>query len=164
MNLCAMCGCTNSCYQEDLVEKSAIFSREKISMILSLLNVPFKETIQLTATHCITLQHIKEILQRTATHCNTLHYTATYQGDTATHCNTLQHTALHCNISRRYLTSRVFWVDILKSPVTIKCTVWIGFKADCNALQHTATHCNTLQHTATHCNTSRRNSTRECSG
>jgi len=23
----------------------------------------------------------------------------------------------------------------------------------CNTLQHTATHCNTLQHTATHCNT-----------
>jgi len=86
-----------------------------------------------------------------------LQRTATLQ-HTATHCNTLQHTH-HYNTSRRYLTLWVFWVDILKSPVTIKCTVWIGFKADCNALQHTATHCNTLQHTAAHCSTSRRNST-----
>ena len=55
----------------------------------------------------------------------------------ATHCNTprtathhaLQHTAAHLNVKR-----------------------WIHCEDLCNALQHTATHYNTLQHAATHCN------------
>ena len=52
--------------------------------------------LQLTATHCCTLQHTALhcntlTFQHTATHCNTLQ-------DTARHCKTLQHTAtMHCN-------------------------------------------------------------------
>ena len=65
-------------------------------------------TLQHTATHCKTLQHICNTLQHAkiycntfATLCNTLQHTiasscSTLQ-HTATHCNTLQHTATHCN-------------------------------------------------------------------
>jgi len=50
-------------------------------------------TLQHTATHRNTLQHI-------ATHCNTLQHTATHRNTLqhiATHCNTSQHTATHRN-------------------------------------------------------------------
>jgi len=63
-----------------------------------------RNTLQHTATHYDTLQHICNTLQHTATHCNTLQHTAahlqhttTHCSTSATHCNTLQHTAQHCN-------------------------------------------------------------------
>ena len=102
--------------------------------------------LQLTATHCNTLQHTAiyfKTLQLSATLCNTLQHAATHYSTlllTTTYfktvhhsvmlCNTRQHTATHCNT-----------LQTLHHTAT-----------HCNTLQHTATHCNTLQHTATHCN------------
>ena len=51
-------------------------------------------------------------------------------------CNKLQLIATHCNTPQQA-------VDELIANASVPVV---------NALQHTATHCNTLQHTATHCN------------
>jgi len=53
---------------------------------------------------------------------------------TAPHCNVLQHNATHRRHHRRL-------------------RAWPTQNGRCVALQHTATHYNTLQHTTTHCNT-----------
>jgi len=96
-------------------------------------------------------------MQLTATHCNTLQHAATHWASfglgfysftpsqrqhtrqhTATHCKTLQHTATHYNTLQRGL-SRVFIVSI--------CHYTPG-----NSLQHIEQYCNALQHAATYCN------------
>ena len=59
-------------------------------------------TLQHTATHCITRHHTAthgNTMQHTAAHCNTLQHTAAHcitLHHTAAHCNTLQHIATHC--------------------------------------------------------------------
>ena len=58
------------------------------------------------------------------------------KGDLEIFSNALQHTPIHC-ATRMHESWRA-----LQHTAT-----------HCNTLQHTATHCNTLQHTATHCNT-----------
>ena len=111
-------------------------------------------TLQHTATHCITLQHIATcyiILQRTAPPYNTLQHAATRRNTlqhTATHCNTLQcvavcctlqHTATHCSVLQLLLCAAVCCRALQR--VVVWCRL-----LHCNTLQHTATHCNTLQH------------------
>jgi len=52
-------------------------------------------TIQHTATHCLTLQYTMthyNTLQHNTTHCTTLHHTIA-------HCNALQHTVLLCSVT-----------------------------------------------------------------
>ena len=112
-------------------------------------------TLQHTATHCVTLQH-------TATHCNTLQHPAT-------HCSTLQHPVISCSTlpaqfrTRRPLShklSRASWLfcgggnlyTIVYSCVCVCVHISILYidLTYCNTLQHTATHCNTLQHTQQH--------------
>jgi len=102
--------------------------------------------IQLTATHCNSLQHI----QHTATHRNTPQHTVTHRNImcerfdtlsvstsmqlTATHCNSLQLTATHCNTLQHDVQDIWHFVSLYFTATY------------CNTLQHTATHCNTLQH------------------
>ena len=88
-------------------------------------------------------------MQLTATHCNTLQHTATHWASsglgfysfapsqrqhtrqhTATHCTTLQHTAT--------------WLELFLVSI---CHYTQG-----NSLQHTEQYCNALQHAATYCN------------
>ena len=85
-------------------------------------------------------------MQLTATHCNTLQHTGRHLGSgfilsprhsDSTHGNTLQHTAPHCNTLQRGLSC-----FLSQSVTTHKVT-------HCNTLNNTATHFNTLQHTAT---------------
>ena len=66
-----------------------------------------------------------------------------------THCNTLQHSATLCNAVQR--------VGVPLSYMSVRAAAGVP-RADIKsrALQHTATHCNTLPHTATHCNTLQR--------
>jgi len=96
-------------------------------------------SLQHTATHCNTLQHMSICNRRrktsaehaTATDCNRLQQTATDCNrlqQTATQCNRLQQTATDCNTVQQTATDR-------------------------NRLQHSATDCNRLQQTATDCNT-----------
>jgi len=109
---------------------------------------PSCNTLQLTATHCNTLQHtvcvhiidilvVKHPVDTRADQKDLYHL----EGTAATRCNTLQHAAtrcntrIHCNKER----SIQFWRSRLQHTTTY-----------CNTLQHTATHCNTQQHTATH--------------
>jgi len=81
--------------------------------------------LQLTATHCKSLQHW---------HCRARKppFTAT------AHMNTLQAIASHCNQLQHIATK----------SICANCT-HTHTATHYNALQHTATHCNALQHTAT---------------
>ena len=98
-------------------------------------------TLQHTATHCNTLQH-------TATHCNTLQHTGASLSirrprcNAATHCNTLQYTATHCRIA-------IDAKDSLQCCHTVQHTATCS-AIDCNRLQHTATHRNTLRYDYRH--------------
>jgi len=119
-------------------------------------------TLQHTATHCNTLQHVCHI----ATHCNTM---------LLPHCNTLQHTILAtlqhtdthyvCHTATHCNTLRLPSCNMLQHYICHAAThSYTLFFPHCNMLQHTATpvtnlpHCNilrhtafaTLQHTATH--------------
>jgi len=100
-------------------------------------------SLQITATHCNTLQH-------TGTHGNTRH-TATHgntRQHTATHCNTRQHTTTHCNTQQHTATHG----NTLQHTAT-PCNMLLHFRRlTLVSLQHNTSHCNTLQHTATHCN------------
>jgi len=85
-----------------------------------------------------------EHLQQTLQH--TLQYTAT-------HCNTLHDTATHDRERLVGLSWRWKWL-LMPYAWSRAASPRHG---DCNALQHTAAHCNTLQHAlqhaAIHCNT-----------
>jgi hypothetical protein len=135
------------------------------------------KTLQHTATHCNTLQHIIN----TATHCDTLQHTAArckclFSCETAIpynilHCNTLQHTATHCNTlqlsyfrhNRQPIRHNVSHCNALQN--TAPDSVFpSNFRQNSQSishehqrdteqtshitLQHTATPCDTLQHTA----------------
>jgi len=111
-----------------------------------------RSTLQLTATHCNTLQQ----------HCNRQQCTDTLSRKysnfswivrstmRAAHCNSLQHTATHCNTLQQHC-NRLQWTDTLSCKYsTFSWIVRYTMRAPhCNTLQHTATHCN---HTATGCN------------
>ena len=60
--------------------------------------------------------------------------------------HSLQHNAAHCNKGGITHATGVRAAATYLVPLMERDTQY-------NALQHTATHCNTLQHTATHCNT-----------
>jgi len=96
-------------------------------------------TLHLTASHCIILQHIA--------HCNTLQHTTTNTlQHTVTHCNILSHTATLHHTSTQYVFLRLRLGAA--HHTAIHCT--LQHIAHCNTLQHTAT--NTLQHIVTHRN------------
>ena len=128
-------------------------------------------TLQHTATHCNTLQHIathwiatarssraddfsdsyvRRYIRINTMHCNTLQRTTT-------HCNTPQHTATLCISYNAIASCKWLVVWIVCPPVYMYQHNARQHTAThcnkCNALQHTATHCNTLQHAATYCNT-----------
>jgi len=88
------------------------------------------DILQLTATHCNTLQLEEE---RRATLAASSSICAYVYRLTAMHCNTLQLNATHCNALQRTATHCI----ALQRPAS-----------HCNALHHTAMHCNTLQHAA----------------
>ena len=101
----------------------------------------------LTATHhslqhiayCNSLQHTTDCSTLlTATHCNSLHLTAS-------HCNTLLHIEAYLKMMPEMFGTPLKWSDEQVEQLQLTMTH--------HALQHTATHCNTLQRTATHCNT-----------
>jgi len=130
-------------------------------------------TATYTATHAAT-----NTATHTGTHCNSLHFTAHCRRrmvpmlihtatHTATHAatHTVTYTLTHCNSLHftwqcRYMAPTCLWIKSwsrlsshhfqsesrASSFSTLRCMLQ-------HALQHTATHCNTLQHTATHCNT-----------
>ena len=86
---------------------------------------PTGDTLQPTASHCITLQH-------TATHCNTLHYTAS-------RCNTLQHTATHCNTLQHICPrdsqakhSSLHLFFSIASMIFFKVEGWYGLDVSCS--------------------------------
>ena len=74
----------------------------------------------------------------TATHCNALPHTTLQHS--ATHSHILQRTATRCNTPAQPTARSAESVNALQHTAT-----------HCNTLQHSATLCNTLQHTATHC-------------
>jgi len=89
-------------------------------------------TLQHTATHCNTLQHIIPEVRlgcfiRRAL-CGLLH------------CNTLQHTATHCITLYPKKDQTASFAER-----SVGC-----YTSHCNTLHHTATHCNALQQTASH--------------
>ena len=121
-------------------------------------------TVLHAATHCNALQHIKTLfnlprpwhLPPHLQHCDTLRHTAT-------HCNTLQHTATHCNTLQPLCTLAPpisTWgvvslpLPLLGAPLSIVREL-VGLKAPKlgQSATHCNTHCNALQHTATHYNT-----------
>ena len=130
------------------------------------------DTLQYTATHCNTLQHI-DILgehgfhsRHAAAHCNTLQHLNMLDGQ-GYHLQITQHTkTLNPKPHSVYITplfwyvssQQICWVgkviiyDTLYHTAT-HCNILQHAATRCNTLQHTATHCNTLQHTATYCNT-----------
>jgi len=59
----------------------------------------------------------------------------------------LQHTTTLCNKLEYSATN-----SHLEHRVMRRCS-WFTMEANCNTLQHTATHCNTLQHAAPRCTT-----------
>ena len=76
------------------------------SVLLVAIPYEWEETLQHTAIHCSTLQHIApqgSILQHSAAHCTTQQHSSTLQHP-ATHCSTLQQTAPHRNTLQRTAT------------------------------------------------------------
>ena len=106
-------------------------------------------TLQLTATHCNSLQHT---ITNTQFGAKNEHAQKSCFDLERFLCNTLQHTATHC--------LELQHIHALKSRLAILSA---SSETHCSTLQHTATHksscdlehflCNTLQHTVPHCNT-----------
>jgi len=82
-----------------------------------------------------------DILQKRRIISSILLTVATPQQQTATHCNTLQHAA----ISLRALTLKIVFFWRLFSVLLSMCAVHEWATTQCNAMQPTATHSNTLQ-------------------
>ena len=75
--------------------------------------------VQLTATHCNTLQHTEAptphyVCENTATHCNALYFTAT-------HCITLHHAASRYNTLRRQRQSKHLSSHLFRFCFFINC-------------------------------------------
>ena len=94
-------------------------------------------TLQLTATHCITIQHAG------ARVCNTVQHTAILQR-AATRCNAL---------ARARTPNRLYvWIPVYTlQHTTTHHTTLQPTATHRNTLQHSAPHRNALQHAATHC-------------
>ena len=82
------------------------------------------------------------------------------QQHAATHGKTRQHTATHgntlpthCNTLQYIALQHIATHCNTLQPIATHCNPLQHIATHCNTLQHTATHCNTLQHIATHCNT-----------